>query len=70
MSLVRDEHHRPKCFLSKIQDLTEQRRAEQALEEEKELAQVTLSSIADGVIRTDLQGLITFVNDTALRLLR
>lgn len=70
VSLVRDEHHRPKCFVSKIQDLTEQRRAEQALEEEKELAQVTLSSIADGVIRTDLQGLITFVNDTALRLLR
>ena len=70
VSLVRDEHNQPSCFLSQIQDLTEQRRIEQALEEEKELAQVTLASIGDGVIRTDLVGHISFINETALRLLR
>lgn len=70
VSLVRDDQGRPQCFLSQIQDLTDQRHAESALEEEKELAQVTLASISDGVVRTDLLGQITFVNDTALRLLK
>ncbi len=70
VSLVRDEQERPKCLLSQIQDLTEQRGAERALEEEKDLAQVTLASIGDGVIRTNLAGQVTFINDTALRLLK
>lgn len=35
------------------------------LDEEKELAQVTLASIEDGVVTTDNDGLITFVNQKA-----
>ncbi|MEJ6472863.1 EAL domain-containing protein [Pseudoalteromonas piscicida] len=34
----------------------------QALEEEKELLEVTLSSIGDGVICTDVDGIITYIN--------
>lgn len=37
-------------------------RLAQALEEEKELLEVTLSSIGDGVICTDVNGVITYIN--------
>lgn len=40
-------------------------RSEAALFHEKEQAQVTLSSIADGVITTDLQGRVEFMNPVA-----
>lgn len=40
----------------------------QALQAEKELAQVTLASIGDAVITADAQGLVTFMNDAAQNL--
>ncbi len=46
-------------------DITERKRAEEALEHEKELAQVTLASIGDGVIRTDLDGRVDLMNPAA-----
>lgn len=51
------------------EDITERRRYEDSLHEAKELAQVTLSSIGDGVIRTDARGIITFCNQAAAKLL-
>jgi diguanylate cyclase (GGDEF)-like protein/PAS domain S-box-containing protein len=42
-------------------------RAENALELEKELAQVTLHSIGDGVITTDAQGCVQYLNPIAER---
>jgi diguanylate cyclase (GGDEF)-like protein/PAS domain S-box-containing protein len=50
------------------QDVTERKLAEEALFREIERAQVTLSSIADGVIRTDARGAIDFINPVAERL--
>ena len=41
------------------------RRAEAALFEEKERAQVTLSSIGDGVVVTDTEGRVTYLNPAA-----
>ena len=43
----------------------ERRRTERELFREKELAQVTLESIGDGVIRTDVHGVIEYLNPVA-----
>lgn len=46
-------------------DITERKRAEHELQRIKERAQVTLSSINDGVVRTDAGGRIDFLNPSA-----
>ncbi len=46
-------------------DITERKRAERALFEEKERAQVTLHSIGEGVISTDAEGSIEYLNPVA-----
>jgi diguanylate cyclase (GGDEF)-like protein/PAS domain S-box-containing protein len=49
-------------------DVTDRKRAEMALREEEERAQVTLASIGDGVIRTDAHGRIDYMNPVAEKL--
>jgi diguanylate cyclase (GGDEF)-like protein/PAS domain S-box-containing protein len=49
-------------------DITERKRAEEDLYREKERAQVTLASIGDGVIRTDAEGRIDYLNPVAEKL--
>jgi len=46
-------------------DVTGRKQTEEALDREKERAQVTLASIGDGVIRTDEQGCIDYINPVA-----
>ena len=46
-------------------DVTEHRLAEQALLAEQERAQVTLASIGDGVVRTDADGRVDYLNPVA-----
>jgi diguanylate cyclase (GGDEF)-like protein/PAS domain S-box-containing protein len=55
-------------WVSVQRDITERKRMEQALFEEKELAQVTLQSIGDGVIATDAGAHISELNPAAERL--
>ncbi len=50
------------------QDISKRKQAEEALEQERERAQVTLASIGDGVIRTDARGLVDYLNPVAERL--
>ena len=52
-----------------ITDITERKQAETRVFEEKERAQVTLQSIGDGVITTDAQGCIDYINPVAQELI-
>ena len=65
---LRDEGGRVSRIVGVAQDFTERKLAEEALFREIERAQVTLSSIADGVIRTDASGAVDFINPAAERL--
>ena len=49
-------------------DVTERKQVEEALHREKERALVTLASIGDGVIRTDAEGRIDYMNPVAEKL--
>ncbi len=48
-----------------ITDITERKLAETRIFEEKERAQVTLQSIGDGVITTDAEGRVNYINPVA-----
>jgi len=48
-----------------ITDITDRKRAETRIFEEKERAQVTLQSIGDGVITTDADGNVDYINPVA-----
>jgi PAS domain S-box-containing protein/putative nucleotidyltransferase with HDIG domain len=53
---------------SLVQDITEQKRAEDALRDSEELYRRLVAAIPDMIIRTDLTGNIIFANEVALRL--
>ena len=55
-------------FVGFFRDVTKGRAAQDAIFEQKERAQATLSSIGDGVIVTDQTGRVTFMNPLAVHL--
>ena len=63
--LIRDATGNPIEMIGSWQDITERKQMEQALFQEKELAQITLESIGDAVITTDAIGLIEYLNPMA-----
>ena len=62
---VYDEHGKLVAHEGTITDITERKRAETRIFEEKERAQVTLQSIGDGVITTDAEGNVDYINPVA-----
>jgi diguanylate cyclase (GGDEF)-like protein/PAS domain S-box-containing protein len=62
---VRDSGDRIVGYEGTIANITERKRAEQAIFAEKERAQVTLQSIGDAVISTDAEGRIEYINPVA-----
>ncbi len=52
-------------ILSVMRDITERKRIEEEVFNEREKLSVTLRSIGDGVITTDTEGKVTFINKTA-----
>ncbi len=63
-----DDEGRPYQYVSIRTDITEDKRLEEALFKEKELAEVTLQAIADGVITIGSDGRIDYINPMAARL--
>ncbi len=62
---LRDSAGRLIGYEGTLNDITERKRAEQAVFEEKERAEVTLQSIGDAVISTDAEGRIDYMNPVA-----
>ncbi|HEX9075239.1 MAG TPA: PAS domain S-box protein, partial [Anaerolineae bacterium] len=62
---ILDEQGNVQFVINIFHDVTEQRRAETAVREQRELLQVTLSSIGDAVMSTDAHGNIRFMNPVA-----
>jgi diguanylate cyclase (GGDEF)-like protein/PAS domain S-box-containing protein len=63
--VIRDKHGRISGFEGTIADITERKKAETAVFQAKERAQVTLQSIGDAVITTDSEGRIDYMNPVA-----
>ena len=63
--VVRDQNGRVCGFEGTLTDITERKKAETAVFQAKERAQVTLQSIGDAVITTDSEGRIDYLNPVA-----
>ena len=65
VSLVRNEFALPSFYIAMIEDITKRKQVEEALMAEKKRLAITLCSIGDGVIATDIQGIIVLINRAA-----
>lgn len=52
-------------FLMTLTDISQQKQVEQTLQEQKDFLNIILGSVAEGVMATDNQGLVTFINAKA-----
>lgn len=66
--IIRDEAGQPVGIYGVFADVTERRRMDRLLEEERERLKVTLQSIDDGVIATDMGGCVVLMNPVAEKL--
>jgi PAS domain S-box-containing protein len=62
---IRDQHGRLIGVVLVFRDVTDERRAEEAIAEQREWFATTLESIGDAVIATDVQGRVEFMNPIA-----
>lgn len=63
--IMHPSEEQPHAVVASFADITQRKKIEEALFYEKELAQVTLHSIGDAVITTDVKGCIRYVNPVA-----
>jgi len=66
--VLRDGAGEPLRLSGVCHDVSEERRLQQQIEEQHELLEVTLQSIADAVLTTDAHGRVTWLNPVAQRL--
>jgi PAS domain S-box-containing protein len=63
VSLIRDAQGKPIGFRGVARDVTERKRAEEALRQSEEKYRTIIENIQDGYFETDLAGSYTFAND-------
>jgi two-component system cell cycle sensor histidine kinase/response regulator CckA len=68
VQLIRDHQNKPTGMVGISTDITRQKEAESKLHNEIERLAVTLQSIGDGVITTDIHGKVMLVNNVATKL--
>jgi len=69
VSLMKNDSGQPVGFRGLIRDITERKRAEEALKQSEEKYRTILENIEDGYYEVDLAGNLTFFNDAMCRLL-
>ena len=67
LQYIQVENNEP-CFVAIVRDVTERHEAQAILNEEREKALVTLASIGDGVITTNVDGQVDYMNQAAEKL--
>ncbi len=65
VSLVKNEKGEPVCGMDSFVDITDRKR----MEEELRIKDFAIASSIDGIGITDLEGIVTYVNEAALRML-
>lgn len=60
-----NENDEGERFIGSLMDITERKLLRKSLEEEKEKLKITIASIGDGVISTDINGKVTILNKVA-----
>lgn len=70
VTLIRDANGQPLHFISAVQDVSELQRRDAHIQQQELLAEITLSSIADGVLRLNREGQITYANRAAEQMLQ
>ena len=62
VSLVKDRHGRPVCAVGMVQDITERKQAEEALNEERHLFCTLMDNLPDSIYFKDREGRFTQIN--------
>ena len=68
-TLIRDSHGDPKEIISQVQDISDRKRAEEALEQMGRQRDTILNAAAEGILGLDSHGRITFANASAASIL-
>ena len=69
ISLLRDSSGKPIGFRGIVRDITERKKAEEALRQSEEKYRTILRNIEEGYYEVDLAGSLTFFNDSMCRIL-
>ena len=70
MALIKDDQGRPSGLVGTVRDITERKRAEEALRESEERYRTLVETSPDAITMTDFEGRIRMINPQGLQLYR